>query len=198
MDGQSRTLAPIQTQYRNHLFRSRLEARWAVFFDTLGVKWAYEHEGYDLGALGWYLPDFFIPSWTLWVEIKGQDPTLDELAKCEALAGVTQQAVALFVGVPQAGGHVWCYDLADSSGGSYHGESVFWIGHPLVALVNIEDTFERMFFHDELFQRQFPQLMNLRGFWDVTALVGGSGDDPKIREAIKAACSARFESGGRR
>jgi len=40
---------PIETVYSDHLFRSRLEARWAVFFDYMGIKWVYEPEGYDLG-----------------------------------------------------------------------------------------------------------------------------------------------------
>lgn len=42
-------LKAIQTEYKGYLFRSRLEARWAVFLDSLGVKWEYEPEGYDLG-----------------------------------------------------------------------------------------------------------------------------------------------------
>jgi len=29
----------IRTKYKEHLFRSRLEARWAVFFDALGIRW---------------------------------------------------------------------------------------------------------------------------------------------------------------
>ena len=29
----------VQTEYKGYLFRSRLEARWAVFFDTLGIQW---------------------------------------------------------------------------------------------------------------------------------------------------------------
>lgn len=28
--------------------------------DTLGIKWTYELEGYDLGKYGWYLPDFIL------------------------------------------------------------------------------------------------------------------------------------------
>ena len=36
----------IQTEYKGYLFRSRLEARWAVFFDACGVDWEYEPEGY--------------------------------------------------------------------------------------------------------------------------------------------------------
>ncbi|MEK4501196.1 hypothetical protein [Bacillus sp. FSL R12-0069] len=53
-------IKPIETIYKGYRFRSRLEARWAVFFDTLGIEWKYENEGYDLGELGWYLPDFEI------------------------------------------------------------------------------------------------------------------------------------------
>ena len=50
----------IQTEYKGYLFRSRLEARWAVFFDACGVRWEYEPEGYDLGDGIYYLPDFLL------------------------------------------------------------------------------------------------------------------------------------------
>lgn len=59
----------IETSYKGYRFRSRLEARWAVFFDALDVLWEYENEGYDLGKDGWYLPDFWIAN-TWYVEIK--------------------------------------------------------------------------------------------------------------------------------
>lgn len=39
----------IPTMYKGIQFRSRLEARWAVFFDTLGIKWEYEPQGYEIG-----------------------------------------------------------------------------------------------------------------------------------------------------
>lgn len=54
-------LNPIETHYKGYRFRSRLEARWAVFFDTAEIAWEYELEGYDLGPHGLYLPDFFLP-----------------------------------------------------------------------------------------------------------------------------------------
>lgn len=41
-------MKPKDTPYKGYWFRSRLEARWAVFFDTLGLKWLYEPEGFDL------------------------------------------------------------------------------------------------------------------------------------------------------
>jgi hypothetical protein len=50
----------IDTHYKGYKFRSRLEARWAVFFDSLKIKWDYEPEGYELGDGDRYLPDFFI------------------------------------------------------------------------------------------------------------------------------------------
>jgi hypothetical protein len=37
-------IKPIETRYNGYRFRSRLEARWAVFFDTLGIEYQYELE----------------------------------------------------------------------------------------------------------------------------------------------------------
>ena len=54
-------IKPIETRYKGYLFRSRLEARWAVFFDALGIRFEYEPEGFDLGGGDWYLPDFYFP-----------------------------------------------------------------------------------------------------------------------------------------
>ena len=34
--------------YKGIMFRSRLEARWAIFFDHCGMKWEYEPQGYKL------------------------------------------------------------------------------------------------------------------------------------------------------
>jgi len=36
----------IETVYNGYKFRSRLEARWAVFFDALGIEYEYEKEGF--------------------------------------------------------------------------------------------------------------------------------------------------------
>lgn len=68
----------LETDYRGIRFRSRLEARWAVFLDTLGVRYHYERQGYELlfdwpGQRGkvWYLPDFWLPDYGLHMEVKG-------------------------------------------------------------------------------------------------------------------------------
>lgn len=65
-------IKPIETVYKGYRFRSRLEARWAVFFDALGIEYEYEPEGFDLGDGIYYLPDFYLPHDDVWVEIKGK------------------------------------------------------------------------------------------------------------------------------
>lgn len=69
----------IQTQYKGYRFRSRLEARWAVFFDAIGIPWDYEVEGFTNGEIS-YLPDFVI--WgNGYIEIKPCEPTNREKEK---------------------------------------------------------------------------------------------------------------------
>ncbi|HEV8716164.1 MAG TPA: hypothetical protein VGX03_25480 [Candidatus Binatia bacterium] len=50
-----KTTTGIPTLYNNRRYRSRLEARWAAFFDLVG--WQYEYEPFDLK--GW-IPDFLL------------------------------------------------------------------------------------------------------------------------------------------
>lgn len=52
------SIKPIETEYKGYRFRSRLEARWAVFFDALGIEYQYEPEGFELPSGKRYLPDF--------------------------------------------------------------------------------------------------------------------------------------------
>ncbi len=94
-------LKAIETQYKGYRFRSRLEARWAVFFDALGVRYEYEKEGYDLGAPGWYLPDFWLPQVKMWGEVKPELFTREERSKCEALVRGTGYPCLMLIGMPE-------------------------------------------------------------------------------------------------
>lgn len=62
----------IPTEYKGYRFRSRLEAKWAVFFDALGIEWEYEPEAFALPGGGGYLPDFWLPTFDggVYVEVK--------------------------------------------------------------------------------------------------------------------------------
>jgi hypothetical protein len=73
----------IETRYNGYRFRSRTEARWAVFFDTIGFKWQYEEEGYELENGRRYLPDFklVLPSSEIhYIEVKPEQfDSLDDI-----------------------------------------------------------------------------------------------------------------------
>lgn len=97
-------IAAIETRYKGYHFRSRLEARWAVFFDALGLTWRYEPEGYKT-PLGYYLPDFFLScgngSRGPWVEVKGVAPTREEIGKLAAVCDATCAYGHLVSGPPE-------------------------------------------------------------------------------------------------
>ncbi len=90
-------LQAIPAVYSGVTYRSRLEARWAVFFDTLSIKFYYEYEGYQLDC-GWYLPDFWLPEHDCFVEIKPQDASRHEQSLCDDLHIATGKNVYLLCG----------------------------------------------------------------------------------------------------
>jgi hypothetical protein len=69
---------PQPTTYKGIQMRSRLEARWAAFFDNIGWQWEYEpFQGRN------YIPDFVIV---------GDDPFVVEVKPDTKLAELTQYA----------------------------------------------------------------------------------------------------------
>jgi hypothetical protein len=109
-------VAPMESSYGGVRFRSKTEARWAVFFDALGIRWLYEPEGYVLEC-GPYLPDFLLPELRLFVEIKGKAPTVVEQRRCFELAETTGMDVALFPHEPRA----FEFARPDSGGTAFFG-----------------------------------------------------------------------------
>jgi hypothetical protein len=93
-------LKAIDTPYSNHLFRSRLEARWAFYFDVLNTTWEYEKEGFELGNGERYLPDFYLPQHRLYAEIKPIKFNYKEHSKCKRLAAQSECNVIEIVGLP--------------------------------------------------------------------------------------------------
>ena len=81
-----------ETYYDGYRFRSRLEARWAVFFDAARIKYIYEPEGYvipctyhgkyagdpDHEETDIYLPDFYLLDFDVYAEVKGSDKQLQD------------------------------------------------------------------------------------------------------------------------
>lgn len=87
----------IPTTYKGITFRSRTEARWAVFLDQLPIEWQYEAEGYQLQS-GWYVPDFWLPDLDVFLEVK---PSFrDGIEKANELSATTGKSVYITDGGP--------------------------------------------------------------------------------------------------
>lgn len=99
----------IPTFYRNTRFRSRLEARWAMFFDAVGIDWEYERQGFTADGIC-YLPDFWLPNVRhrgteggVHFEVKPGAPNAAEEAKARMVAYGSQRPVVITAQPPKNG-----------------------------------------------------------------------------------------------
>ena len=120
-------LKPIETVYNGYKFRSRLEARWAVFFDAVGIKYEYEPEGYEVKSMNGktyrYLPDFYLPKFDLYVEIKPNMEKLYEEAP-KIAASIDYHSTPISKGLIILG-QIPYYDDDDGSGNGSKKHPVF-------------------------------------------------------------------------
>lgn len=94
-------IKPIETVYNGNRFRSRLEARWAVFFDELQIEYEYEPEGYTFADGICYLPDFYLPHHGYYVEVKGKNEHIQEdLIKIDNFVYEMKTAVLILSKIP--------------------------------------------------------------------------------------------------
>lgn len=101
--GRSRT-----TKYRKVVFRSELEARWAVFFDLAHLPWLYEPRGFEFQDESSYIPDFFLPGQRCYVEIKPAKLDTNSANKAIKLAVETETNVYAAIGIPS-----WAHDYPE-------------------------------------------------------------------------------------
>lgn len=185
----------LHTRYAGCHFRSRLEARYAVFFDHLGIAWEYEPQGFEVTKrlelsedTFNYLPDFWLPDMQVWFEVKGE---LDATTTWRLLNSAASLSSNDGDGCHGSGGHdlVVGGPLTGSGGISlpvrlhmHKGDllaSCLWCGHPAwpgyTLLAN--DAGE-----------VFDTAPLLRGYYCKT-----HSSDERILAALDAARSARFE-----
>lgn len=212
------TIKAIETHYAGCRFRSRLEARWAVFFDQIKLPWLYEDQGYVFGEKCWlpsfaYLPDFYFPTLNLWAEVKGDSGRVDFDQLCCA-------AMELREGY---GDNRW------NNGESRNGESLMllgnipfddrgWYSHTLLGHHKGNCTLSYFaFFDPSEFSDSTVNIVHIPGEWEMVYDDGGgrfaNGDivnpplstwfsagrraivQQRVRNAYVAARSARFEHG---
>ena len=209
------TIKAIETRYAGCRFRSRLEARWAVFFDNLGVPWQYEPEGFDLKGLdpctpegtkiegGYYLPDFYLPTLDTWYEVKGSRPTSREYQLAYLLEESTGQRVVIAWGDIPRSPDPWGRDQAltaclrgfDVSGDCNYAWCVCpWCGQPGIEFDARSARVHGYKFHGLSEAEAWEVIKDKPQHWRIDDKCY-SGDDSRILAAYEAARSARFEHG---
>ncbi len=92
----------VPATYLGRRFRSLTETRWAVLLTALGLDFEYEPETYDLGPVGWYLPDFWVSKLGdsgCFLEVKASGRMSDtEFDRAKALHLLTRQPVVVAQG----------------------------------------------------------------------------------------------------
>jgi hypothetical protein len=205
---------PIETRYKGYRFRSRLEARWAVFFDALGIEWQYEPEGFEANGER-YLPDFFLPKSQTWVEVKGCDAALQ--ADASRLATMLDWQSPL-PGVMDGADPAYAWDSINVRGllllGSIPEKGWGPVLHPIV------QHHKGLFLHQAIFQPSGLRKLDLDAWKFLTKHFGAITGDPwssiefdfpkwtvastrvptplwsnEVENAYTAARQARFEHG---
>jgi hypothetical protein len=123
----------VRTAYGPRWYRSKTEARWAAWFDKVGVEFYYEPSNIALGFCN-YIPDFYLPDLGAYFEVKAGNFGETQIRKIKRLAEVTRQDVFLFGdgrfaekdGDRHGYGYVWRPD------GQLYGDNMFtWAVCPI-------------------------------------------------------------------
>ncbi len=92
-------IKPIPTIYNGIKYRSRLEARWAFFFDSIGFEYVYEPEGIEWQGTR-YLVDFWLPVVKMFAEVKPTWITDEEDRKIKTLVMYSGKPCLVLDGYP--------------------------------------------------------------------------------------------------
>ena len=190
-------IKPIETVYNGYKFRSRLEARWAVFFDALNIKYEYETEGiledepYTLCSkekeVKRYLPDFYLPKFNCYFEVKRSG--IKNTAEGEESISKISYGMhhGKWVGMIAFGDPldndltIFCQEYNDSSGGNYENSVEFNIIDNSIVLQTTNDTRDRTFLDFE--NNELPIITEQKKI------------HPSVVYAKEKARQARFEHG---
>lgn len=98
------TIKAVPTTYRGIMFRSGLEAKWAIMLDMIGIQFKYESRLFKTSD-GYYLPDFWLPDLGCWLELKpstDEGPSEDEYLKAQAVADQDKRPCFIVCGFPKS------------------------------------------------------------------------------------------------
>ena len=108
--------------HNGYRLRSYAELLWARVLEAAEIFYLYEPDLVRVDE-GYYLPDFWLPNVGIYLEVKGKNPTEEEIQKAEAVMKRTGREVMFLVGRPQSDreGLMNCGMLVRGSGGWTNG-----------------------------------------------------------------------------
>lgn len=196
-------IKPIETIYNGYRFRSRLEARWAVFFDSAHIKYQYEWEGFDLHG-EYYLPDFYLPDFDIYVEIKPFDRNIirhvgdnnEWEQKCSLFRDITEQAIMLCYDDPAADVYkrLFAWGVNYSGGGCEDWLCVF--AEKNNEIVIIVEPYKDHEVRLDNCATESTRILNVeQDCWDVNDWIYNPNGNTRLDYAKTMARQARFEHG---
>src|SRR5690349_15128505 len=184
----------IETRYGGRHYRSRLEARWAVLFDKVGLSYEYEPEGFEFDGIR-YLPDFYLCEIDSYVEVKGNPDDIDSAwAKTASFCVAIEKPCYLVLGQP-----------IDMAGVVFLPISEYWgkVVVDIVSAIGMEYDTDRSVngnhvWADEDDDSCHAGMCGVDFFWLAQAIPGALSPSlhpgPNgMKGAAEAAASARFE-----
>lgn len=182
-----------RTLYREVLYRSRIEARWAVFYDTLGIQHKYEPFWAEVdsrrGSVN-YKPDFEIfvsdDNHTYYVEIKDSVPSHKAIYKACGWARDFGDVVIFFELKPPklSSESGWLFEWAEISDQVYKHENMWWCECPKCGYLGLQE-------YGELPCKCYPEKSSITVLeWDEVFGTDYSLDftrTPKLLDAYKKA-----------
>lgn len=93
--------------HQGYRLRSYTELMWARLLDAAEIFYLYEPDLVRVDD-GFYLPDFWLPHVGCYLEVKGTDPTAEEIQKADAVMARTGREVFFLVGRPESDGTGLC------------------------------------------------------------------------------------------
>ena len=183
------------TDYNGVTYRSQLEARWAVFFDSLFIRHEYEPEWMEVEAgmkVVSYKPDFYLPDLNLWVEIKPQIPKDIEITKAAGWAEEADILVLFQLSPPtetsQSG---WLFHWGDKIKKAILNKQVWWCECPVCKKIQVGELGEPTCGCID-YEEQISPLEE----WDQvfgTNITPKFEKTPKLLAAFKAARNFKFD-----
>lgn len=93
-------ITAIPTRYKGYTCRSRTEARWCVFWDAMQIRFEFEPEGLQMENGERYLPDFYLPDFKWFCEVKPTEGILNFEDKARRFALAAGIDILFLVGPP--------------------------------------------------------------------------------------------------